>query len=386
MSFRKFSALSIFDGRKFINDAVLITDETGVIHDVIQSADAGANIEQLNGVLVPGFVNAHCHLELSHLKSNIPKGCGFVPFLKAVVAKRSADPQIISDAIKQAEKDMIENGIAAVGDICNTSDTVLQKSKGLLYYHSFIETFGFIEQDAEKRFAAAQELKTIFSSLPGRHSITPHAPYSVNEVLFRKITAAETLISLHNQEDPAENRFFMHGDGPLVELFKFLELDISGFAVPQQSSLQSVWQHIKNIQHLLLVHNVATDSNDLTFISMQQNQPFIYWCLCPNANIYITGNLPDVRLLMQHGIMVLGTDSLASNHQLSILEEMKTLQLHFPEISLQHLLQWATINGAAALKIDNRFGSFEKGKQPGLVLIEGIRGESLSGAVSTRIL
>lgn len=366
----------------------MVTDETGVIHDLIPAAGAGENIQPLDGLLVPGFVNAHCHLELSHLKGKIPEGCGFVPFLKEVVALRETDPRFVSDAIGQAEKDMFETGIAAVGDICNTADTIPQKLKGLLHYHSFIEIIGVIEQVAEKRFASAQELKKIFSSLPGpnRNSISPHASYSVSGDLFRRISDTETLISLHNQEDEAENRFFLHGDGPLLDLFNFLQLDISRLPVPHQRSLQAVWKHFNNTQHILLVHNVATDKNDLTFISRQRNKPSVYWCLCPNANLYITGNLPDVQLLMQQGKIVLGTDSLASNDQLSILEEMKTLQLHFPEIALLHLLQWSTINGAQALHIDDRFGSFEKGKQPGLVLIEGIRGESLHEAVSTRIL
>ena len=388
MSFRKFSPTSIFEGRQIINDAVLITNEAGVIQDLIQKTDAGENIQPLQGLLAPGFVNAHCHLELSHLKDKIPEGCGFVPFLKAVVATRASEPQLVSDAISSAEKDMIKSGIAAVGDICNTTDTIPQKMKGSLYYHSFMETFGFTDQDAESRYAAALELKAAFSSLPlpDSISITPHAPYSVSDDLFRLISERETLISLHNQEDAAENTFFLHGDGPLAELFTFLQLDISGFRIPHQRSLQAVWKHFKNTQHLLLVHNVDTTSNDLTFISRQHNTPSIFWCLCPNANLYITGNLPDVKLLLKNGTMVLGTDSLASNHQLSILEEMKTVQMHFPEIPLLELLQWATLNGAKALRIDDRFGSFEKGKQPGLVLIENVRGDSIREAVSTRIL
>jgi len=136
----------------------------------------------------------------------------------------------------------------------------------------------------------------------------------------------------------------------------------------------------------LLVHNVATSAEDVAYISRQPGHPEIYWCLCPNANLYITGNLPDVGLLRQHGKMIVGTDSLASNHQLSILEEMKTIQKNFSDVTLQQLLQWTTINGAEALHIENRFGSFEKGKQPGIVLLQKLENESLLNAIASRIL
>lgn len=81
---------------------------------------------------------------------------------------------------------------------------------------------------------------------------------------------------------------------------------------------------------------------------------------------------------------MLGTDSLASNHQLSILEEMKTLQKHFPVVSTKTLLQWATINGAKALQMDNVLGSFERGKKPGIVIIEKAADVLLSAASSAK--
>ena len=113
-----------------------------------------------------------------------------------------------------------------------------------------------------------------------------------------------------------------------------------------------------------------------------------FFCLCPNANLYISNMLPDVNMLMQHSAnMVLGTDSLASNDRLCILEEMKTLQHHFKELELSMLLQWATSNGSRALQMDNMLGSFGKGKKPGLVLIEGVEDLKLKkDAKAKRIL
>ncbi|RYF81051.1 MAG: hypothetical protein EON98_12840, partial [Chitinophagaceae bacterium] len=101
-------------------------------------------------------------------------------------------------------------------------------------------------------------------------------------------------------------------------------------------------------------------------------QPQTFFCLCVNANQYIEGVMPPVELFRKNGCrIVLGTDSLASNWSLSILDEMKTIRKHFPAIPLEEMLQWATINGANALGFDETLGSFENGKRPGVILLDG---------------
>jgi cytosine/adenosine deaminase-related metal-dependent hydrolase len=114
---------------------------------------------------------------------------------------------------------------------------------------------------------------------------------------------------------------------------------------------------------------VHTSENDILFT--KNSGRHLYWCLCPNANQYISRQLPDIDLLIKHDCeIVLGTDSLASNYQLSILEEMKMIQQHFPHIELKTMLQWATSKGAKALQMDSLLGSFEKGKKPGIIVLE----------------
>jgi cytosine/adenosine deaminase-related metal-dependent hydrolase len=126
---------------------------------------------------------------------------------------------------------------------------------------------------------------------------------------------------------------------------------------------------------------------DIEFIKLSTSnlQLSTFFCLCPNANLYIINTLPDVNMLVENDCMiVLGTDSLASNHQLSIVEEIKTLHQNFPAIPLELMLQWATINGAKALQMEGRLGSFEKGKQPGIVLIEGIKNLQVTSHTSSK--
>ena len=122
----------------------------------------------------------------------------------------------------------------------------------------------------------------------------------------------------------------------------------------------------KRIQHFDIV-NVHTSEEDIQFAGISGMD--ITWCFCPNANRYIGGQLPAIDLFIDHNCpIVMGTDSLASNHQLSILEEIKTIARFFPGIARDELLRWATINGARALQMDKLLGSFEPGKQPGVLL------------------
>jgi len=381
---RKFSADYLFTGQEMAAEGmILITSDDGTVEAVLPPADAGDGVEVLPGLLTPGFVNCHCHLELSHMKGLLPEKTGMVDFLLHVIRGRGVataqgdDESRILSAIAGAEGSMLDNGIVAVGDICNTSLTLKQKVEGRLHYHNFIETMGFIEQTAPDRLEAAAKVFGAFAeaySLPiAAVSLVPHAPYSVSPRLFQRIAnfPGNQLITIHNQESQAENVFCQTGQGDFLRLYKGLGLDVSFFKGWGKRSMAAYLPHFYRNQTLLLVHNVDTREEDLAW----KGGPDLCFCLCPNANLYIGGQLPDVELLMQHDCrIVLGTDSLASNHQLDILEEMKTLQLYFPALPTATLLQWATSNGAGVLQMDGVLGTFDPGKQPGVVLVSGIEG------------
>ncbi len=386
--YRKFTADYIFTGTELLpKGTILITNADGVIADITTTAHAGDGIESFSGILSPGFINAHCHLELSHLKGLIPEHTGLVDFVFKIITQRNTGETEILQAIEKAEAAMLQNGIVAVGDICNTTHTAAQKLLNNLYYHNFIEATGFVPAGALKRFETAVEVFNQFNRLS---SIAPHAPYSVSPQLFELINnyGNNGLLTMHNQETAAEDDFFKKGDGDFLRLYQQLGIDISFYRPTGKSSLQSVIPHLNKQQQLLLVHNVTTTENDIAFIqqSIQNKQlSSVYYCLCPNANLYISNRLPDVASLVKNNCaIVLGTDSLASNHQLSILEEMKTLQQHFPALTITQLLQWATLNGAKALQMEKTLGSFDIGKQPGVVLIENNNGLSLTNNTAAK--
>jgi len=387
MTYRKFKADYLFTGENMSDpDSVLITSADGTVQAVVPAAAAGDDIAYFPGMLCPGFVNCHCHLELSHLRGVIPERTGMVDFLSAVIRARGAgdDPGKISEAIGAGEQEMLDGGIMAVGDICNTTDTLEQKRKGHLYYHNFIETIGFIEKSARDRWAHSL---AVYDQFGGSASIVPHAPYSVSPALFRMIAGfhSNRLLTIHNQESEEENVFLRSGQGDLRRLYRQLGLDISFYHGTGKRSFESWFSWFHHDQTCIAVHNVATTKEDL--LAMTEEGPGLYFCLCPRANLYVTGRLPDIDLLLLNDCrIVVGTDSLASNQVLSILEEIRTLQGMFPRLTTSVLLQWATLNGAKALGIEDTFGSFTPGRRPGVLLLQGLMEEGLKDAGLRRLL
>jgi len=375
MAFQKFRADQLFDGSQMLDDGhVLITSESGSIEEIVDVGEAGDDIRVLQGILCPGFTNCHCHLELSHMKGRIPERTGLIEFVTRIIKDRHYSEEQILSAIEEAESEMIKEGIVAVGDICNNTLTITQKSKGRILYHNFIEASGLLDDMAEVRFERALNIYKEFGqqNLPGfSGSIVPHAPYSVSEELWKKIVhfPANKLMTIHNQETKSENELFFANRGEFINFYRELNVDPFIIKPSGRSSLQTYLQKFLSDQQLILGHNTYTSIEDVSYCTSFNRSSATYWCLCPNANLYITGELPDPALFDSSRV-VLGTDSLASNHQLSLLAEMKVLRQHFPGIRTEQLLGWATINGAKALQLDNILGSFERGKKPGLVICD----------------
>ncbi|TDG37738.1 amidohydrolase [Pedobacter changchengzhani] len=325
-------------------------------------------IDKYKGAIVPGFINTHCHLELSHLHGKIEEHTGLPLFIKSVLAHRQQTETEVTSAMQNADEEMYTNGIVAVGDISNVAISKSIKLKSKLYYHTFVEVLGFNRLSAPIIEAAIQVKKDF---APLKASIVPHAPYSVSADLFNEINQViddDDISSIHNQETKGENDLFENGKGTFADFFA--EIDIAQ-SDAHNKGRNSLHYHLpllnKNI-NTLLVHNTFSGKADVDFANGVHEK--LFWCLCPNANLYIENNLPDVNLLATENLKItLGTDSLASNHQLNILAEMQVLQIQ-KNIDFEELLKWATLNGAEFLKIEKLYGSIEKGKRPGLNLIQ----------------
>lgn len=373
-----------------IANGIVGVDDTGMItglwrdSPIIPAALEREKIKRFEGVIVPGFVNAHCHLELSHLQGRIPPKTGLVPFLQQVMEMRGTDEAVdegkSDGAMRQADRQMQENGIVAVGDHANSAVSVAIKQASPLYYHTFLELMGYEPSEAEDRLQSVLTVKKDFGKLPV--SITPHAPYSVSKHLFHKFRSAiadtNNPISMHNQESEAENEYFRFKTGDFVRFFESLGKDSAHFKPQGISSLRTIAALMPQRQRIQLVHNVFTSRKDAHIMSRLGRD--VYWCLCPGANLYISDRLPSLDQLHEGSDfpITLGTDSLASNDRLCILSELKLLHKQYPELELKDTIHWATLNGAEFLGIADRFGSIEPGKRPGLNLLRNANGLALT--------
>jgi len=305
------------------------------------------------------------------------------------VGLRKVEDGIIQEAIISAENEMYNNGIVAVGDICNTLDTLSQKHKNKLAYYSFVELYDLDPTRSDDKINAGLKIQEAFEQNCVRASLVPHAPYSVSFNLWKLLSnyfGAHT-ITMHNQETMDENEFFEKKTGSFLGMYERTKVSLDFFEATGRSSLQSVLPYFKKAARSILVHNSFTSASDIK--AVQKEMPNSFWCLCPNANQYIEQTMPPIELLRASGAeIVIGTDSYASNWSLNLLDELKTIQKQFPSIPVSEMLGWATMNGARALQMEKGLGSFEKGKKPGVVLIEGIsaNGQLQNTSISRRII
>ena len=377
---RKLTANYIFPiSSSPIKNGVLTIDDDGTILRVEDAGDQ-KDVEVYEGILCPGFVNTHCHLELSHLKGRLPVGEGMVAFIKGVIANRGVfSEQEQLAAIAKAEDEMLNNGIVAVGDISNTNNTVAQKQKGNLHYHTFIEVFDLNPDKAAETFKEALALQKQFG---GQSSIVPHAPYTVSKQLFAIIAehalANRAITSIHNQESKAEIDLLAHNKGELFDMLQEMGLAANDFKEKGKSVLENT------LSLLAPALNTFTTGVEIEKAMQSNYANNLFWCTCPNANKYINEQLPDYLSLIKHKARVtIGTDSLASNWSLSVLEELKTIAQAHPTIPLNTLLTWATKNGADFLGVD-QLGSLEPGMQPGILCLQQTDNLSLKKTTSLK--
>ena len=370
---RIISANSIFNGINFLSqEMALVIDDFGLLKDIVKKTEIqSSEIEHYDGIIAPGFVNAHCHLELSHLFSQIESKTGLIEFLKQVIAKRNNfNKKEQEDAAIEADFKMWESGIVAVGDISNIDTTFKTKANSKIYYHTFIELIGLNPLHSETIFEKGLSLLKELENYNLIGSLAAHAPFSSSKLLINKIANYNSLnnlaFSIHNQESEEETKFFAGRPSGINDLFNYLNIDINWFTPPKTSSLLSYLDVIPN-KKSLLVHNTFCKEEDI----IASKHKFINWCFCPGANLFIENTLPNCDLFLNHNQnWCIGTDSLASNQKLDMCFEASILLSKSPSISIESILKALTYNGAKALGIEDKFGKLIIGKNTGLNLIQ----------------
>ena len=361
-----------------VNGFVEVDDE-GRVTAVGECSDPDKEETFHKGALVPGFVNSHCHIELSHLKGKFRKKTGMAGFIDQINAMRDiSDRASRMECIGQWMDRLWRQGVSAMADISNGDESFQAKASSPLYTRTFLEVFGSEPQDCAQVMSSVRVLQEKALSCGLDAAPTPHSCYTMSPELLTAASAdalKSGYLSYHSQESPEEEQMLLLGSGALYENRKRL-----GMSTPPVTGKPSLFYFMDRLEkihpspfeeHILLVHEVCLTGEAADAVNDRFKNAYI--ALCPLSNIFIHDTLPPVRLMRSKGMrLTLGTDSLSSNDTLDIVREMHCLQKAFPDVCLGEILTWACRNGASFLGKGEVLGSVAPGMKPGIVLIEGL--------------
>lgn len=370
-------------------------DDDGTILQTGVCADPAEEEVFLDGAVIPGFVNAHCHIELSYMWKLFRKGTGMAGFIDQINALR--DTASLEDKLADIQTWMDrlwQRGVTAMADISNCADSFAIKAASPMYTRTFLEVFGTEPQDCAAVIRDVKALQEQALACGLDAAPTPHACYTMSPELLTAASAEglrSGYLSYHSEETPEEDEMIRSGSGPMWENRK--RAGMSTPPVTGTSSLQYFLERLQQVhaapfdEHILLVHEVCMDQDGIDAVKVALNHPFI--ALCPLSNLFIHNALPPVELLRSNGMkLTIGTDSLSSNDDLDPVAELFCLQENFPQVPLGEMLGWACRNGAEFLGKEAVFGTLEPGKRPGLVLIDHLspEGRLTTASASYRIV
>lgn len=383
-----------------VRSGYVMTDDDGTVLRTGRIADLAqedaASLEMFPGAIVPGFVNAHCHVELSHLKGVFRKGSGMAGFIDQINALREcAGKEQRLEAISAQMDGMYRQGVSAMADISNCDESFAAKAASPMYTRTFVEVFGTDPAESAEIVASARALAAKAGEMGLDAAPTPHSCYTMSPQLVSEASEAglgSGFLSYHSQESPQEEELMRTGTGELADNYRGRGLPTP--PVTGKSALSYFISRLKAFSslpvkgHILLVHNVVVDQESIDEALASLESPF--WAVCPLSNIFIHRQLPPLDLMRRNGLCILlGTDSLSSNDVLSMVDEMNAVRKNFPGIPFAEVLQWATLNGARFLGKEDVLGSFDAGKRPGVVNVRGFDVDNMclgDAPVSVRLI
>ena len=349
----------------------------------------------IDGALVPGFVNTHCHVELSHLHGKFYKGSGMAGFIDQINALRDWAGFDVKERLTQEWMDKMWNdGVSAMADISNDDSSFAVKASHKMYTRTFLEVFGSEPEMCDGVMADVAALNALAEEKGLDAAPTPHSCYTMSPQLLSASAGAgldKGYISYHSQESMEEEELLVSGSGAMYE--NRVRNGMSTPPVTGESSLKYFLARLEDArpspyyQHILLVHNVCLKQDDIDQAKKVMNN--VYWAVCPLSNIFIHNALPPIPLMRRNSLAItVGTDSLSSNDDLSMIKELACLHKHFPEVPMGELFTWACLNGARFLSKESVLGSLEPGKCPGIVLVKGLddQGNITEKSVSERLM
>ena len=342
-----------------------ITD-VGAYKDVIKRNATSTVQEHYDSVLLPALINAHIHLELSHIDlSNQHKNItGFTNWIEKLLATRER-VGAVGDVPVQAALDMLKqqynHGVIGLGDVGNTDivENFSDKFPGILLH--FNEVLG---RSPKSRRSILHKIDQADKT----KLFTAHAPYSTHAELIQAVKLrAKNLshpFSIHVAEPPSESELLNQGSGDLYDFLIQRGFIDKTYKPPAEIDKPGSVQYLNMLgvldKQTICVHCIHVNSKEIQILAETKTNI----CLCPGSNRYLNVGRAPVKQFLDHGLTpALGTDSRASNPELSIWREMRLLKEDHPEVKSLEILKMATFGGALALGIDKNYGSLEKGKK-----------------------
>ncbi len=388
---RLLSADAIFLGEgPVVPDGAVLVDASGTVLDAgplsaLSARHAGAVATAYRGLLMPGLVNAHTHLELSALRGRTTSGRGFVPWVDGMLAARlEVDEVDEADGIARGIAELLASGTVAVGEVTNTLAAVSSLRRAKIVGCIFHEVFGLdgaktverVRGLAREADALGLLTDTALRWAPSPHTLHTTHPEAV-EAMARLARDRGSRFTVHLAEHPAERWALQAGTGPMVEwLEKRTRTPREAFRWHAEGPIGVAKKLGVLAPDVLAVHLTDAQPHELEVVA----ESGVRVVLCPRSNLFIETRLPPLLAMLRAGITpALGTDSLASCPTLDVLAEAKALHERFPDVPPEALLAMATRHGAEALGFD-ALGSFARGKAPGILLIEGAPPKGLDAA------
>ncbi|MHC4946935.1 MAG: amidohydrolase family protein [Planctomycetota bacterium] len=332
-------------------------------------ADA-RRVDLPRAVIVPALVNAHCHLDLSHI-GPIPYGGDFAAWLETVRAGRHRDASAIHASVQEGVRLSEAGGTCLVGDVAGAGSPVPARAlrAGRLGGVSYVEVFGLGTRQA----AAIETLRAAVAGGTGpvggvRTGLQPHAPYSCGPEVYRAAAALGGPVATHLAETPAEVRFCRHGDGPLADLLRRLGVAIDGLEPAGAHPIDLVASIFADAP-LAAAHVNELEDRHLDVLA---GVP-VTVVYCPRASAYFGHAGHRYRDMLDASIDVaLGTDGLVclpTPDRISVLDEMRLLHAR-DGTDPRRLLRMATVAGARGLGLDPGPVTLAPGPTAGLLALE----------------
>lgn len=344
----------------------------------IEPRRAGQTVEDLGDVaIIPGLVNAHTHLELSHCRQPIgSQGIAFAAWLaEMIVWRRQWLDRSQAHAAAMRRREAIETGLAeltasgtpAVGEIAYPGFPEEAYRACGLSGRLFLELLGGQKAQVSQQMALARQHLSQWagSRRPLGGGLSPHAPYSVCSELLQQAVAlaaeARVPVAMHLAESPEEIELLATGRGPLAEVLQSLGV-CPGDYVPVPTRPLDYLQRLSHAPHALVVHGNYLAPDEVAFLADHRTQMTLVYCPRTHAHF---GHAPyPLASLLASGVRVaVGTDSRATNPDLNLWRELVHIAQQHPQVPPEAILTMGTRYGAEALMLADELGSLAPGKR-----------------------